>query len=216
MSLFGPNVKKLEQRADIGGLVKCLDNKDSNVRKDAAEAMSRLKDQETVASLMAALADPSPDVRSSVLNALEAIDSDWRMHSSADLVAEKFVSKLQCADPVDRFAAASALEDFPVQKALAPLIELLQNDPEERVRSKSARALGELGDKRAVDPLINVLRNDNSGEVRLNSAVALGKLRDRRAIPPLFKLANKNVAPWDEALMVGEFVLWAKSVPSEN
>jgi HEAT repeat protein len=75
MSLFGPNVEKLEQRGDTEGLVNCLDNKDATVRKDAVDALSRLKDKATVGSLMAALADPSRDVRSSVLNALEAIDS---------------------------------------------------------------------------------------------------------------------------------------------
>ena len=92
MSLFGPNVKKLEQRRDADGLVKCLENKDPAVRKDAVEALSRLKDKATVGPLMAALADPGRDVRSSVLSALEAIDSDWRKHRSADLVAEEIGS----------------------------------------------------------------------------------------------------------------------------
>jgi len=203
MSLFGPNVKKLEQRRDADGLVKCLENKDPAVRKDAVEALSRLKDKATVGPLMAALADPGRDVRSSVLSALEAIDSDWRKHRSADLVAEEIVSELKSVDPAHRFAAATALEEFPVQKALPMLIDLLQHDSEEEIRSKSARALGELGDKRAVESLINALRNDKSAEARLNSAVALGKIRDRRAIPLLFNLVNRNVAPWDEALMVG-------------
>nr|QNR61647.1 hypothetical protein GZ37B2_71 [uncultured archaeon GZfos37B2] len=43
-------------------------------------------------------------------------------------------------------------------KVVEPLIDCLQNDPNEVVRDRAAGALGNIGDKRAVDPLLECLK----------------------------------------------------------
>jgi HEAT repeat protein len=201
MGWFGPNVKKLEERRDVNAVVKCLASQDPTVRKDAAEALGRLHDAAAIGPLIRALADPSRSVRNSISTALEALDPDWRAHDAVDDVAEEFVSKLKSSDPLERRAAVSALKRLPVQKALMPLIELLQDEDEE-VRSDSALALGKLGDKRAVEPLINAV-NDKCMDVQTSAAWALGSLRDRRAIPALLKLVRVDVSAYDERLKIG-------------
>jgi HEAT repeat protein len=203
MSLFGPNVSKLEQRRDSDGLVKCLDHRDPSIRKAAVDALARLKVDASIGALIGALAHSDREVRSTAFDALEATNPNWRSHRLADVAGDEIVSKLKSPDPAERFAAASALNQFPVQKSLAPLIELAQHDPEEQVRARGARALGELGDRRAVAPLIDVLRHDRSKEVRLQSAVALGNLGDRRAVQPLLELVRGSSGYFDDSHLVG-------------
>ena len=54
MALFGrPNIRRLKNRRDIGGLLKALDyKKDENIRSQAAEALGDLKEKSAVEPLL--------------------------------------------------------------------------------------------------------------------------------------------------------------------
>ncbi len=72
--LFKPNVKKLEKKRDIEGLVKALGyKKDSRVRLEAAVALGRIGSEKVAKALTNALKDRDMDVRKAVENALEKI-----------------------------------------------------------------------------------------------------------------------------------------------
>jgi HEAT repeat protein len=55
MSLFKPNVEKMEKNKDVEGLMKALKHKDTNVRERAAEALGKLGDARAVEPLIQAL-----------------------------------------------------------------------------------------------------------------------------------------------------------------
>lgn len=77
MTLFGllkPNVKKMERREDIQGLVEALGHKkDSRVRIDAALALGRIGSHKVAEALDHALKDEDIDVKKAVEKALERV-----------------------------------------------------------------------------------------------------------------------------------------------
>ncbi|NOQ48374.1 MAG: hypothetical protein GQ576_04440, partial [Methanococcoides sp.] len=74
-------------------------------------------------------------------------------------------------DPRVRAYAARALGRTGDERAVEPIIELL-NDEDENVRSNVAMALGKLDDERAIEPLTKAL-NDNSERVRILARSAI-------------------------------------------
>jgi tetratricopeptide (TPR) repeat protein len=71
MPLFGPNIKRMEQRGDIEGLVKELKNRDPKVRIEATKALSELKH---VGGLIEASKNDNSEVRFEAVSALENVD----------------------------------------------------------------------------------------------------------------------------------------------
>lgn len=55
MWIFKPNVKKMEKKRDVKGLIKALNNRDYDVRREAAEALGRIGDKRAVEPLIQAL-----------------------------------------------------------------------------------------------------------------------------------------------------------------
>jgi HEAT repeat protein len=79
-----------------------------------------------------------------------------------------------------------ALGELGDQKAVPPLIKVLNHSKSDRLRKSAAKALGLLGSKEAVDSLISAL-NDPDFKVRKSAARSLGQLGDKKAIPALKK-----------------------------
>lgn len=77
------------------------------------------------------------------------------------------------------------------QRAVNPLIEAMQNDPNVEVRGRAAEALGKLGGPDVAEPLIEAL-GGRSELVRERAAKALAELGDLRAVDPLRKLAESD------------------------
>jgi HEAT repeat protein len=72
--LFKPNVKKMEKKGDIEGLIKALSyKKDSRVRLNAAVALGRIGTRKTADALSKALKDEDSDVRKAVEKAIEKV-----------------------------------------------------------------------------------------------------------------------------------------------
>lgn len=159
-------------------LCQALSDKDSNVRRHAAEALGRLGDPRAGKPLITALSDENKDVRQNAANALKQLD-DSR-------VVEPLIAAL---GDKDKYVVETAIEALSLRgdsRALEPLCESL-NHPDEGLRQRAAGALGRLGDARAVEPLISTLNATWRGSTRAASAAALGRLRDSRAFESLCK-----------------------------
>lgn len=76
--------------------------------------------------------------------------------------------------------------------AVAPMIVLLQTNPDNRLRFAAAGALGQIGDSRAFEALLRAFSSDNYEPVRGAAAEALGSLNDARAVDPLVQALSQN------------------------
>ena len=98
---------------------------------------------------------------------------------------EELVETLEdeTASSYSRRSAISALVRLGDERAVQPLIKVLQNE-DPYIRREAAKALGDMGSPVAGEPLVEALR-DSEDNVRRNAIVALGAVGDARAIEPL-------------------------------
>lgn len=161
MGLFGPNIDKLKENRDINGLIKILESKKPDVRKEAAEALSRVGSAEALPGLIVALRDPDARVRFYAVVGLAKIkqpaaedvlksavsDSDWEVRkealtalikSSANLDALALAIKFNSAEL--RELAVVRLGELENPEAIEILVPALK-DEEELVRLRANNAL---------------------------------------------------------------------------
>lgn len=211
-------------------LIAALKDKDSDVRKKAAEALGKIKDSRAGEALLATFKDEITDVRQYAAEALgkigysravEPLIAVLKDKNEFDSVREEAAEALgelkdnRAVEPLiaalkdkDRYThkyirkkAAEALGKIKDSRAVEPLIAALK-DEDSGVRSRAAKALGEIKDNRAVEPLIATLK-DKSKDVRKEAAQALGKIKDSRAVEPL------NASLKDEIAKVWVTAAWA-------
>lgn len=209
MSLFKPNVKKLEEKRDIEGLVSCLRDKDPNLRLDAVSALERLKDDRTVGALIFALADRYKQIRLQAWIALGKVAGPWADSRQAAEAVPEFVDGLDDNDDDIRAGAAHALRailedsanpDTEYAFAAAPLRALLnKQDEDPEVRGYAAMALGCLLDSRAVPDLVSVVLRAYDDGLKANAAVALGNIGDVSAVQAL--ITGLASHPWDPSCL---------------
>jgi len=190
--------------------------KDPEVRKNAAEALGKIKDPRAVEPLIEALKDKDFRVRWNAAEALGEIgdpkavkpliaalkDENSGVRSSAAFAlgeiqdpraVEPLIEALKDEDSDVRRRAATALGKIQDPRAVEPLIEALK-DEDSGVRWRAAKALGEIGDPKAITPLIAALKDENSG-VCSSAAFALGEIQDPKAVEPLIE-ALKDKDSW--------------------
>jgi HEAT repeat protein len=183
MGLFGPpNIKKMEARRDIKGLVKALKHKDLNVRLASVIALGKLGDVQGVEPLITVLKEGNVYMSFAAAEALGKL-GDAR-------AVEPLINALVRVGYMPK-AAEEALVNLG-SLAVEPLIASLK-DRRAGVPSAGAEVLGMLGDARAVEPLIALL-NHQDYHARFAAAEALGKLGDERAVEPL--IAMLKDADW--------------------
>jgi len=187
----------------VESLIELLKDRNPNVRRMAAFALSRVGDQQAVEPLIEAMKDEHTDwAQGAVAAALAELDNKRAVEPVASALKDKAFATPRLARLLGRSAR-------PVGRAAKiPLIAALkrkERDEDVYVRSSAAWVLGHLGDKSAIEPLVVAL-NDIDGYVRWMAALALGRLGDKRAIEPLmaeFKLIasldDKNDAVWRSA-----------------
>ncbi len=185
-----------------------MKHKDPRIRAGAAHMLNVLRPPGTVAVLIAALADPSSQVRCAAAATLGRIrdkaavepliellktEKDMFVISAAAFTLGHFKDPRAVEPLLDALARQIAARwspvwtawalgqlDDPQRRAFAKLTKLLKSD-RPRVRGSAAYALGWLSDAAAVEPLLKAAADD-SPLVRAYVADALGRLGDRRAV----------------------------------
>ena len=72
-------------------------------------------------------------------------------------------------------------------KAVNPLIDRLEKDPNPDVRDAIVRTLGDIGDERAVEPLLRCLREDREINVR-RCGRAIARIGDKKSVTSLIQI----------------------------
>lgn len=170
----------------IDALVIALRDEVKEVRKGAAQAISRAlwngKDESVLAPLVETLKDPEPTVRMGAVSALMALGDNRAV--------EPLVARLLDVQEhmYVRHDAVEALGELRDPQSVEPLLSVL-NSGGHRFREQVAESLGKIGDARAVEPLASVLNNKDEHEnARWGAASALGMLGDVRGIDYLAAL----------------------------
>lgn len=158
------------------------------VRRRVAESLGGFKERRAVDPLIAILenTDEMKSIRAAAANSLGALKDER--------AAVSLLAALADENAAVRLKAAAALGNLKDSKAVAKLIEMLENPLEpDNVRAAAAAALGNIGDKTAESVLIRAL-DIRVGNISKNAIVALGKLESERAIPNLIAiLEDKRV-----------------------
>jgi len=210
MPLFGPpNIRKLEEKRDVDGLIKALSHSDARTRRKAAEALGNLGDVRAVEPLIAVLEEEAWEVREAAASALQKVRDPGavgplvaalrsRGHVNRFVEVAMLEALGEFCDPrlAPEFAHYVHLGDLQVREiarralrnigdaATGPLIAALREDEGSGTRCAAARALVLLGVQQAVDGLVNALQ-DESHFVRAEAASGLEQLGDARAVQPL-------------------------------
>ena len=105
---------------------------------------------------------------------------------------EEMLPLLTSSEPSQRMMAARAFCELQDERAISPLIKLLQDDCP-LIRVSAAYALGRNPSPDAVEPLIKQLNLDFNGYVRKGVVWALGNCRDRRSLEPLVDALRTDI-----------------------
>lgn len=138
------------------------------VREDTARRARNFDDPAVIAGLVAALDDPSENVRSNAVDSIIALDAEEAVPRLATLMIE---------DPSERVRRASidALGRIADPRAVAPLVALLESQPDHPPLN-AIWALGELRDMQAL-PVLTRLRDSRDPYVAYNANQALRRIR---------------------------------------
>jgi HEAT repeat protein len=137
---------KLRAAAAVPGILRCLKDSDSWVRRASVEALSTIGPREHEEELLDLFRDPAPETRVAVCRVAESLNP---------VVVGSYVERL-LADPApevraEALRAVSILSLRGSEERVASLVE----DPFPDVRVEAARALAGVGSARSVKPLLN-------------------------------------------------------------
>jgi len=205
MGLFGPNIKKMEAKRDIEGLVKALKNRDEDVRRLAAAALGNIGDARAVEYLIEALRNEEWSTQNTVANSLEKI---------GEPSVGPIIEALKDDNEDARGLFALVLGRIGGAQAIIPLADMLR-DKNKIVRAEAVLALGSIKDTRIIEALpkaledkdtyvrnraVTVWGNITKSEraigplIKCYAALALSRIRDSRAVGPLIQaLKDKKV-----------------------
>jgi HEAT repeat protein len=178
MFSFAPKPQKLKEKGDIEGLIKLLDHKKLEVRKEVAEILREWAKPECVPALIKALKDENQGVR------VYAVQGIARLRDPQ-------------TDPVLEMAAQDP--DWEVRKeALSALVKSGRNGNamleairfnSAELRELAAMRLGDTGGPQATEALIEALK-DEEELVRLRAVNSLAKLKDPSSRTAIEEMIN--------------------------
>ncbi|MEB3887463.1 HEAT repeat domain-containing protein [Lyngbya sp. CCY1209] len=117
---------------------------------------------------------------------------NWEEEEAPKPDPEEMLPLLESPEPQHRMIAARAFCELQDDRAIAPLIHLLQ-DSCPLVRVSVAYALGRNPSPDAVEPLIDQYNRDWNGYVRKGLVWALGNCRDARALDTLLDALKTDI-----------------------
>ncbi len=162
-----------------------LCSEDPILRRLATAGLGEDRSESTILWLIEMLADDINKVRNVAERSLLK-----RLSHLGTAGIDALLETLAHSDPLTRSPAARLLGQSQNERALAPLLEMLQSD-EWLERMWAAKSLGDLGKADAVEALTDRLHNDEKNRVRAASSEALGSLRPEN-IHELLKHAADN------------------------
>jgi HEAT repeat protein len=183
MGLFGPpNIEKLKLAGKTKAVIKALGHKDESIRIKAAKALGEMGDDDAIPGLIAALEQGEPSLQKEAIGALRALGASEAKQTFVNLLAWKhtdfyvekeivevlaeiadpsivtmLVEKMRSSEKQQRASLAFDLGEIGERSAIAPLLELFENDPCLDVRIAAVRALGQLGDEQVSGTLSQAL-----------------------------------------------------------
>lgn len=200
--------KALEELGEpaVEALIRALTDKDSEIRRNVAFLLRRIKDPRAIGPLQETRNDPDNRVREAARQALgqlkdvkDVISTDtmekiWAVQEKvvealgkfSNATIELLLQELKDCDNVIRKAIIFVLGEKKAKQAVELLIQMLQ-DPDWEIRRESAIALGKIGDSKALDALILALK-DVDWHVGVKAVEALAMIGDVRAIDPLYEI----------------------------
>ena len=156
-------------------LVPFLGDRDSYIRKNAAESLKKIGEV-AVVPLINALYNDDIQIRINSAMILGDIKDSLSVEPLINTLTYKPMSS--SIEPATlRLEAARALGKVRDARAVGPLVAALR-DKNFHVREKAAEALAVIGEK-SVELLIKILRDENGSQVL--AARVLGEIKDRRA-----------------------------------
>ena len=160
----------------------------------ACASVNNVSANETmIESLIQDLADQNVSVKVNAVKTLVEI---------GEPAVEPLIQALKDNNPEIRENSAQALGKIGDERAVGPLVKIM-NNPNENLppRENAILALGEIGEP-AVEPLIQAMENENP-QIRARAAEALGGIKDERAIEPLTRALRDKYSMVRNAARMG-------------
>lgn len=182
MRLFTPpDVRKLEAKGDVKGLIKVLSHdRDAKRREAAAWALRHLADSQCLPTLLDALRDEDENVRAIAAGGLGKL--------SDPSAVGPLIKALEDNARQVWLAAVESLGQLRDPRASAPLVSKLRDTDDSRVKA-AVLAIG----PPSVEPLIAMLE-DGRAYARQEAALTLKELGDTRAVAALVALLTDREA----------------------
>ncbi|MCC6683402.1 MAG: MFS transporter [Phycisphaeraceae bacterium] len=150
---------------------------DEHKRVSLIERLGETKSLLSIEELIAALDDPSFNVRHEAIISIARTRRDPRL-------TEAMIRALTEGDPDLRMTAAWALGRMGDPAAIEPLRQALDSDYP-LLRARAARALGTLSDRASSDKLLQLFLHEEDAGLRVAYGAALGQLGRQDAVEPL-------------------------------
>lgn len=189
----------------IEALVEALRTENWNLRRRIAKILGRIGDERVAEPLVLALHDEDPGVRTRVAQILGQIGREQEVGALIDAMQND-------PDEFVRRAAVKALADLRSERAIGPLIQVLDTP---QLRDLGVAALSELGES-VVEPLILAVNERWNPEVQQACTKALSTLGARSrieepalaAVAKVYSLLLTERLSLDEMLGLLEHIRW--------
>jgi len=197
---------KIGEPAVASLLSKLRESTDVGMRGEIIFLLGRIASKEAVGDLLAMLNDENAYIRR---NAAEALGKIKDERASNDLARSLFDEDISV-----RERAARSLGEINSSGAGTSIIERMEGEKEERVKSAMVEAIGEIKDQSATLALVNELKTENDQMYKNKVAFSLGELKNPQALQDLNDYLNKLktynptvpmvVFQWKESIRIAE------------
>lgn len=147
-----------------------LKDADPNVRVSELNKLRSLDDPEVNRVLVQSLGDPDIRVKMKAIDILGAREANDSVEPMAQLLF------LRQTEPAVKLHAVAALGRIGDSKGTLPVMQYMEEEPDDRARGTAVFALGEIGNDKASPVLIKAADEDKSPMVRRLAKEALEKI----------------------------------------